>query len=83
MGKRKDGGDTRTEVLLEDTNSKLDALVEVVRDMRDYMQAHLATKEELGEVKADIKIVKAAVTDLSHQVNDHENRLNVVEARVL
>jgi hypothetical protein len=44
--------------------------------------AGLPTRQEFGvlqrdmtEVKADMKVVKAAVTDLSRQVNNHEGRI--------
>ena len=37
-------------------------------------------REEFDELKQDVKVIKAAVTDLSHQVADHEHRLSRLEA---
>lgn len=60
-----------TDVLLEEMNGKFDRLIEVMAQMREEMK-HFARQEDLEEVKADVKIIKAAVTDLSSQVNRHE-----------
>ena len=62
-----------TDVLLEDMNHKFDLLLEIVGQMRDEMKT-LAKQTDLEEVKQDVKVVKAAVTDLSLQVHGHEKR---------
>ena len=62
-----------TDVLLEDMNHKFDLLLEIVGQMRDEMKT-LAKQTDLEEVKQDVKVVKAAVTDLSRQVHGHEKR---------
>lgn len=66
-----------TDILLEDMNGKFDVVLELVGQMRDEMKT-LAKQEDLEEVKADVKVVKAAVTDLSHQVQGHEQLLAAV-----
>ncbi len=63
-----------TDIVLEDMNSKFDAVIELVTQMREDMK-QLAKQEDLEEVKADVKIIKAAITDLSHQVEKHEQQL--------
>ncbi|MES2971257.1 MAG: hypothetical protein V4702_02980 [Patescibacteria group bacterium] len=66
--------DDHTDLVLEDMNSKFDAVIELVTQMRDDMK-QLAKQSDLQEVKADIKTIKAAVTDLSQQVEKHEQQL--------
>ena len=48
-------------VILENMNGKLDILLEMLTQTRQEM----ATKEELAEVKADVKVIKAVVTEHS------------------
>ena len=62
-------------VLLERLEDKFDALTELVLDMRERM----ATKEDLVPIRADIKIMKAALIDTSRQVHDHERRITRLE----
>ncbi len=68
--------DDHTGVILEDMNSKFDLVVELVQDMSQKM----ATKNDLVEIKEDVKIIKAAVTDLSNQVARHETRITSLES---
>jgi uncharacterized protein YoxC len=68
-----------TNVLLEDMNSKFDRLIEVVGQMKDEIQT-FAKQSDLEEVKADVKVIKAAVTDLSSHVDNHEVRITNLEA---
>lgn len=67
-----------TDVILEDMNSKFDLVVELVTEMRKDITG-MATKDDIAELKADIKVIKAAVTDTSHQVQDHEQRITTLE----
>ncbi len=71
-------GGGSTDVLLEDINSKFDKLIEVVYQMREEIKS-TATKDDLVDVKSDLRTVKAAVTDVSSQVNNHENRITRLE----
>jgi hypothetical protein len=63
-----------TDVLLEDMNHKFDLLLEAIAPLKDMQKDIFALKEDLEEVKQDVKVVKAAVTDLSKQVHGHERR---------
>lgn len=64
-----------TDILLEDMNAKFDVVLEAVGAMRDEIKT-LARQDDLVEVKHDMKIVKAAVTDLSDEVRDHSRQLS-------
>ncbi|HYF96450.1 MAG TPA: hypothetical protein VD947_00230 [Patescibacteria group bacterium] len=55
-------------LLIADLDSKFDAVIEILQDV----QKNMATKDELAEVKADVKVIKAAV-------NDHETRITNLE----
>ena len=66
-------------IILEDINAKFDRLVESNEQINVRLD-HTATKEELAEVKADIKVIKAVVTDQSGQLNHHETRITHLEA---
>ncbi|HSH18173.1 MAG TPA: hypothetical protein VK978_02215 [Candidatus Saccharimonadales bacterium] len=68
-----------TDVLLEDMNSKFDVVLEAVMAMREDMQT-LAKQHDLEQIKSDVRIIKAAVTDLSAQVQDHESRLSELKS---
>ncbi len=63
-----------TDVLLEDMNSKFDRLIEVMSQMREEMST-FAKSEELNEIKTDVKTIKAAVTDVSKNVERHDLKL--------
>jgi hypothetical protein len=68
-----------TNIILEEMNSKFDAVVEAVGQMQDDIKT-LAKQADLDEIKADIKIVKAAVVDHSNHINDHEKRVTRLES---
>lgn len=65
--------------LLEDINSKFDRVIEAVDQVRQDVRA-TAKQSDLEDVKSDVKVVKAAVTDVSTQVNKHDQRLSNLEA---
>ncbi len=67
-----------TDLLLEDVNSKFDTLLEAFGQLRGEV-SNMARQTDLDEVKADIKVIKAAVTDTNHQVQDHESRITKFE----
>lgn len=70
--------DNYTDVLLEEINSKFDRLIEVVGNTNDELQTK-ASAEDVQEVKSDIKVIKAAVIDTSHQVTDLQRRTTLLE----
>lgn len=67
-------------VLLEEIRDQNRAVLEAVGDMQKNVAKIPGIESDIHELKQDMKIVKAAVTDLSHQVNDHEHRITRLEA---
>ena len=69
---------SQVKIGIVDLHRKFDVIIELVGQMRDDMKG-LVTKDDLAEVKSDIKVIKAAVTDLGDKVNDHEVRITTLE----
>ena len=59
-------------VLMEQQNSKLDGVLEAVGDIQ-HKVADLPTRAELDELKQDVKIIKAAVQDVSRDLAEHKS----------
>jgi DNA repair ATPase RecN len=59
-------------VLMEDQNSKLDAVLEAVGDMQTKVAVLPRIEQRLEVLEQDMKVVKAAVTDLSHDLEQHK-----------
>lgn len=66
-------------VLLEEIRDQNKIMLEAVSGMRAEL-AQVPKREEFEELKQDVKVIKAAVTDLSRQVNDHERRISHLKA---
>lgn len=62
-------------------NDEIKAISEALSGLQEQVR-NLPTRDEFNDLKSDMKVVKAAVTDTSHQVNDHERRLTKLEAKV-
>ena len=71
--------DERKAVLGEVLADELKAITEYVKDVPLIKKKVDALEIDMQEVKSDIKIIKAAVTDLSKQVKDHERRITHLE----
>ncbi len=67
-------------VLLEDIRDQNKAVLEAVGDMQKQVAELPAIREDIGELKDDMKVVKAAVTDRSRQLQDHVRRIGDLEA---
>ncbi len=65
-------------VLLEEIRDQNKAVLEAVGDIKQKVDT-LPTRDECNEVKQDIKVIKAAVTDLSKGQRDLDRRLTQVE----
>jgi archaellum component FlaC len=55
-------------VLMEDQNSKLDAVLEAVGDMQQKVAVLPRIEQRLEVLEQDMKIVKAAVVDVSRDL---------------
>lgn len=69
-----------TNVLLEEMNGKFDQMIELLSMMRDDLQAKAST-ESVEEIKDDIKIIKAAVTENNTEITTQKRRINLLEKR--
>jgi hypothetical protein len=69
-------------IVNEQIDDKLDLLLEVVSDMQQKVNALPRIETEIAELKADMKVVRAAVTDTSRQVHDIDRRVTRLEAAV-
>ena len=59
-------------VLMEDQNGKLDAVLEAVGDIQRKV-ADLPTRAEFDELKQDVRVIKAAVVDVSRDLAEHKS----------
>jgi Tfp pilus assembly protein PilO len=66
-------------VLLEEIRDQNKAVLEVVGDMQQQL-ADVPKRAEFDELRADVRVIRAAVADLSVQVSDHEQRMTRLEA---
>ena len=67
-------------VMLEELLGQNKAILEAVGDMQRHVADIPQMKEDIGELKSDMKIVKAAVTANSRDIHDHEHRITILEA---
>ena len=67
-------------VLLEQLVDQNKTILEAVGDMQQQVALIPAMREDIAELKQDMRVVKAAVTDMGHQLGDHERRITRLEA---
>lgn len=67
-------------VLLEEIRDQNKAVLEAVSDIQRNTADLPGIRADIAELKSDMKIVKAAATDVSKQQNDHEHRIAQLEA---
>jgi len=71
--------DERKLVLGEVLMDELRAIREAISDLPTRTEFK-ELKENTGELKSDMKVVKAAVTDQGSHVADHERRISSLES---
>ena len=71
-----DSSKNYTDILLERLFDQNKLILEAVSGIKD-----LPTRDEFDGMKADIKVIKAAVTDQSKELADHERRIIRLESR--
>ena len=59
--------------LMEEQNAKLDAVLEVVGDMQQTVAVLPRIEQRLEVLEQDMKIVKAAVVDVSRDLAEHKH----------
>lgn len=70
--------DSYTNVLLEEMNSKMQAVLEIVSDNQRVL-ASQPTRDEFNELKDDVKTIKLAVTDTNKELKLHDRRITKLE----
>jgi outer membrane murein-binding lipoprotein Lpp len=74
--------DNYTAILLEDMNDKFDLIMEAIRPLQTLPAQVARLGEDVAELKSDMKVVKAAITDLTPQVNDIDVRVQRLESKI-
>lgn len=72
----------RIEVLLEDLGDRFDGMVDGIEGIREEMKS-LAKQADLVEVKDDVKVIKAVLTQTNDDVIDLDKRVSVLEAKAV
>lgn len=67
-------------ILLEELRDQNKAVLEAVSDIQRSVSDLPVMKHDIADLKQDMKVVKAAVTDMSHELKDHEARISRLEA---
>ncbi len=70
---------TYVAVLLEEVRDQYKTVLEAVGGMQKNVALIPEMREDISEMKQDIKVLKAALTDTNHQVQDHEVRISRLE----
>ena len=68
-----------TNLILEDIRNQMQAVLEIVSDNQKQVQ-NLPTLDELNELKTDVKVIRQAVTNTSHNVRLLERRIDKLES---
>lgn len=71
---------THVAVLLEEIRGQNEAVLEIVGDMQEQVAEIPKIQRDIQEIKGDIKVMKAVLTDHSGQLHDHEHRIGALEA---
>ena len=69
----------RKAVLGEVLMDELKVILEYLEDVPIIKQKVTRLESDVGELKADMKVVKAAITDQSRQSHDLDRRLTALE----
>lgn len=77
MSSSSDRAEEIAQVFIEKIEDQFSVMQENMDDMLDRKLQSIQT--DMTELKSDMKIVKAAVTDQSKQLSDHESRISDFE----
>jgi hypothetical protein len=67
-------------ILIEQLADQNTAILEYVGELPSIKRAIVQLKKDGAELKSDMKLVMAAVTDMSQHLADHERRIARLEA---
>lgn len=71
--------DDHVAILLEDIDSKIEAVLEAMPSSAEISQRFGALDERLEQIESNVKAIKAAVTDQSAELRDHQHRISDLE----
>ena len=71
--------DERKKILGEVLADELKAITEYVKDVPSLKRDIQEIKQSVHNLESDMKIVKAAVTDISHEQREHDRRITHLE----
>ncbi|MGH7234282.1 MAG: hypothetical protein ACREF7_02450 [Candidatus Saccharimonadales bacterium] len=72
--------DEKKQVLGSVLADQLSAIQEAVKDVPEIKTKLDKMERILSDVGSDVKVSKAAITDLSRQVNEHERQIGRLQA---
>lgn len=72
--------DDYTGLMLERVLDEMKAVHELVAELPKMTRKLDHVEQDVAELKQDMKVVRAATTDISHQVHDLEGRVSRLEA---
>jgi hypothetical protein len=72
--------DDYTGHMLEQVLDEMKAVHELVAEVPKMVRKLDRVEQDVAELKQDMKVVRAATTDTSHQVHDLERRVSRLEA---
>lgn len=73
--------DKATTKILNEMNGKIDLLIELVSDLYQD-RVNLARQSDLAEIRADLKIIKLAVSDTNNEVKHHTKQIFKLNRKV-
>lgn len=72
----------RKEALGEVLMDELKAIREYVQDVPIIKKTVEQIDHRLGTVEADVKTIKAVVTDQSRELKEHQSKLNILKQKI-
>ena len=66
-------------VILEEVRDQYGKIMEGLDSIRGLPRQVSKLQDDMTEVKSDIKVIKAVVTNQSQQLSNHEDRITVLE----
>ncbi len=69
-------------VILEDIRDQNRLVLEAVGDMQRHVAHIPQMRDDIAELKSDMKVVKAVLKDTNRQVHSHERRISALEIAV-
>lgn len=72
--------DEKRQVLGSVLSDQLAAIQEAVKNVPEMKKQLDKLTEDFDVERSDVKIIKAAMTDMSEQVNDHERQIQRLQA---